>query len=83
MTKKSKSWYAVFFLLSVLLFLAAAASASAGEVEERIKTLEEVQRANAEELARLKNEQIELKKDATAAAGSRGVESRECGHHSR
>lgn len=55
-------------LCSVLLFFFAAASVLAGEVEERIKSLEEVQRANAEELARLKTEQIELKKEATAAA---------------
>ena len=57
-------------LYSVLLFFFAVASVFAGEVEERIKALEEVQRANAEELARLKGEQIELKKEATAAAAA-------------
>lgn len=56
--------------LSVLLFLLAAASSPAGEVEERIKALEEVQRANAQELEQLKSEQIEVKKEATAAAAA-------------
>ncbi len=66
MKRKLTSMYA----LSVLLFLLAAASSPAGEVEERIKALEEVQRANAEELQRLKGEQIELKKEATTAAAA-------------
>ena len=57
-------------LLSALLLFFAAAAVLAGEVEERIKALEEVQRANAEELARLKSEQIELKKEAVAAAAA-------------
>lgn len=68
MKKKLKVLHAALCSLSALLFFFAAASVVAGEVENRIKALEEIQRANAEELARLKNEQIELKKEATAAA---------------
>ncbi len=70
MEKKVKTLYAALCSLSALLFFFAAASVLAGEVEERIKALEEVKRANADELARLKSEQIELKKEATAAASA-------------
>jgi len=68
MKRELESTRAFLFLLIVLLFLFAVAPASAQTTEERIKALEEVQRANAEELARLKGEQMELKKEATAAA---------------
>lgn len=67
MKKELEILRAFLFPLVVLLFLFVAAPASAGEVEERIKQLEETQRANAEELARLKGEQMELKKEAVAA----------------
>jgi len=70
MKKKFKPLHAAWFLPSVLLFFFAVASSSAGEVDERIKALEETQRANAEELNRLKGEQMELKKEAVAAAAA-------------
>ena len=70
MVKKLHSLHAALFPLSVLLLLLAATSISAQEIGDRIKALEEVQRANAEELARLKGEQIELKKEATEAAAA-------------
>lgn len=70
MVKKLDSLHTSWFPLSVLLLLFAAASISAQEIDERIKALEAVQRANAEELARLKGEQIELKKEATEAAAA-------------
>lgn len=55
--------------LGGILFLCLAASpSSAGEVEDRIRALEETQRANAAELEKLKGEQVEMKKEATAAA---------------
>jgi hypothetical protein len=41
---------------------------SAGEVDDRIRALEEIQRVNARELEKLKSEQMELKREATAAA---------------
>lgn len=53
-----------------MLFLSVAPGSWGESLEERIKTLEEVQRANAEELARLKGEQMELKKQATEAAAA-------------
>lgn len=58
------------YALSVLLFFLAAVSSPAGEVDERIKALEEVQRANAQELERLKSEQMEFKREATTAAAA-------------
>lgn len=70
MRKKLKLLHASLFLLSALLFFFAAASTSAGELQGRIKALEEVQRANAEELERLKGDQIKLNKEATAAAAA-------------
>jgi len=70
MKKQSNIVRASLFPLSALLLFFAAASISAGEVEERIKALEAVQRVNAEELERLKSEQLELKKEATAAAAA-------------
>src|SRR3989338_4519627 len=70
MKRKLKSLHISLLPLSILLFFFATASTSAGEVDERIKALEEVQRANAEELARLKGEQMELKKEAVAAAAA-------------
>ena len=70
MKRKLKSLHISLLPLSVLLFFFATAATSAGEVDERIKALEEVQRANAEELNRLKGEQMELKKEATAATAA-------------
>jgi len=55
---------------AVLLLCLGASPSSAGEVEDRIRALEEIQRANAAELEKLKGEQIELKKQATEAAAS-------------
>lgn len=55
--------------LIVSFFLLSSASAdSTDEVQDRIRQLEEVQRANAEELNRLKAHHVELKREATAAA---------------
>lgn len=56
--------------LVLSVFLLRALPALAESLEERIKALEEIQRANAEELARLKGEQLELKKQATEAAAA-------------
>lgn len=70
MTKRIKSLWASCCPLGVLLCFFTAAPVLAETVEERIKALEETQRVNAEELARLKGEQIELKRRATEAAAA-------------
>ena len=62
------NWRRLTALGGILFLCLAVSPVSAGEVEERIRALEEVQRANAIELERLKGQQIELKKEATAAA---------------
>jgi hypothetical protein len=63
-------WTGAVALGGILFVCLAASSSAAGELEERIRTLEETQRANAEELAKLKGEQMELRKEATAAAAA-------------
>ena len=69
MTATKNFWLGSIALGGILLFLCLATSpASADEVEDRIRALEEVQRANAAELEKLKGEQVELRKEATAAA---------------
>jgi len=68
MTAKRSNWRGVTVLGGILFLCLTVSPASAGEVEDRIRALEEVQRANAAELEKLKGEQIELKKEATAAA---------------
>ena len=55
-------------LAGILAFCLAVSPSAADELDERIRTLEEIQRANAAELEKLKGERIELKKEATAAA---------------
>ncbi len=70
MTAKRNNWRGVIALGGILFLCLAMSPASATEVEERIRALEEVQRANAEELERLKGEQLELKKQATEAAAA-------------
>src|SRR3989304_407149 len=68
MTAKQSRWRSLIAVGGILLLCVAASRASAGETEDRIRKLEADQQANAEELARLKGEQMELKKEATAAA---------------
>ena len=58
---------AVSTLLLIGLFVIAAAPVWAGSLEERIKALEEEQRANREELGRLKGEQQGIRNEALAA----------------
>lgn len=71
MTAKQKhwrAWRAVTSLGGILLLCLTVDPAWAGEIENQIQALEAQQRANAEELERLKGQQIEMKKEATAAA---------------
>ena len=68
MTAKQSPWRSLIAVGGILLLCVAVSQASAGETEDRIRKLEADQQANAEELARLKGEQMELKKEATAAA---------------
>src|SRR3989304_1841975 len=70
MTAKQSPWRSLIAVGGILLLCVAVSRASAGEVEDRIRKLEANQQANAEELARLKGEQMELKKEATAAAAA-------------
>jgi len=70
MTAKRNNWRGVIALGGILFLCLAVSRASAGDVEDRIRALEEVQRANAAELEKLKGEQIELRKEATAAAAA-------------
>jgi hypothetical protein len=53
-----------FFILSI------GATASADDVEERIKQLEQIQRTNSEELDRLRAQHMEMRREATAAAAA-------------
>ncbi len=70
MTAKRYEWWRVSTLGGMLLLCLGVTPALGGEVEDRIRALEAQQRANAEELAQLKGEQMELKKEATAAAAA-------------
>ena len=70
MTAKQSRWRSLIAVGGILLLCVAVSRASAGETEDRIRKLEADQQANAEELARLKGEQMELKKEATAAAAA-------------
>ena len=70
MIARRNKWPGVIALGSILFLCLTMRPASAGEVEDRIRALEEVQRANAAELEKLKGEQIELKREATEAAAS-------------
>ncbi|MBI2350196.1 MAG: hypothetical protein HYV00_01705, partial [Deltaproteobacteria bacterium] len=70
MTAEGKNWRSVTALGGILFLCLTMSPVSAGELEDRIQKLEAEQRANAEELARLKAEQVELKKEATAAAAT-------------
>ena len=70
MTAKQSPWRSLIAVGGILLLCVAVSRASAGETEDRIRKLEADQQANAEELARLKGEQMELKKEATAAAAA-------------
>jgi hypothetical protein len=58
---------AVSSLLLIGLFVIAAAPVWAESLEERIKALEEEQRANREELTQLKGEQVQMRDAALAA----------------
>ena len=68
MAAVKKFWRGTVALAGMLFLCLATSPASADEVEDRIRALEEVQRANAAELEKLKGEQVELRKEATAAA---------------
>ncbi|HWO41302.1 MAG TPA: hypothetical protein VNO43_05820 [Candidatus Eisenbacteria bacterium] len=68
MAAKRYGWWRATALGGILFLCAGIGPVFAGEIEEKIKTLEEQQRANAEELERLKGEQLEMRKEATAAA---------------
>jgi hypothetical protein len=70
MAALKRIWRGAVALGGMLFLFLAISPASAGEVEDRIRALEETQRANAAELEKLKGEQIELKKEATAAAAA-------------
>ena len=69
-TKKLALWILLSPLIVPFFLLSSASAASTDEVQERIKQLEEVQRANAEEINRLKDQQMEFKREATAAAAA-------------
>ena len=68
MTAKRNNWGGVLALGGILILCLSVRPASGGEVEDRIRALEEVQRTNAAELEKLKGEQVELRKEATEAA---------------
>ena len=71
MKQKTLATRGLFLTLIVPFFLFAIPAISpADELKERIRQLEEVQKANAEELDRLKAQHIELTKEATAAAAA-------------
>ncbi|MEX0802512.1 MAG: hypothetical protein WD688_04245, partial [Candidatus Binatia bacterium] len=70
MTAKKKIWRGAVVLGGILFLCLVTSPSSAGEVEDRIRALEETQRANAAELEKLKGEQMELRKEATAAAAA-------------
>jgi hypothetical protein len=68
MTAKRTHRRAAIAIAGIFLLCFATSPALADEIEERIRKLEAEQQANAEELARLKGQQLELKKQATEAA---------------
>jgi hypothetical protein len=68
MTAKRNNWSRVIATGGILFLCLAMSHALADEIQDKIRALEAQQRANAEELERLKGEQIEMRKEATAAA---------------
>lgn len=70
MTAERIHWRVAIALGGILFLCLAVSPALADGIEERIRKLEAEQRANAEELARLKGEQLELKREATEAAAA-------------
>ncbi len=70
MAAMEKIWRWAIALGGIIFLCLATSPSSAGEVEDRIRALEEIQRANAAELEKLKGEQIELKREATAAVAN-------------
>ena len=70
MTAKRNSRRSGIVLGAIAFLCLTMSPVSAGEIEDRIQKLEAEQRANADELARLKSEQMELRKEATEAAAA-------------